>query len=61
MMVVDGYPVFICWSFESIFFRREIFIFVVFEMSSKFYSPKKIFKLLVDCIFIDSFLCRNKI
>ena len=42
-------------------FLEEIFIFVVFEMSSKFYSPKKIYKLLVDCIFIDSFLCRNKI
>ena len=55
MMFVSGYPVFICWFYESTFFRRMIFIFLIFEISFKFSSPQKIFKLLVYYIFIDSF------
>ena len=44
-MIVSGYPVFICWFSESIFLRREIYIFLLFKISSRFYSPKKIFKI----------------
>ena len=57
IMTVRGYPVFICWFFESIFFRKMIFIFVIFEIRSKFYLSKKIFKLLLYRVFIDSFFC----
>ena len=52
MMIVGGYPVFIFWFFESVFFRRDIFIFLIFEISSKFYSSKK----SSNCLFIESLL-----
>ena len=52
MVIVGGYPVFICWFFEYVFFRREIFIFIDFEISSKVNSPNKILKLLVYYIVI---------
>ena len=57
MMIVSGYPVFICWFSESIFLRREIYIFLLFKISSRFYSPKKssncffiVYLLIVFCV-----------
>ena len=52
MIIAGGYPVFICWFFESVFFRREIFIFLDFEISSKVNCSNKILKLLVYYIVI---------
>ena len=52
MMIVRGYPVFICWFFDSIFFRRKIFISLIFETSSQFYLSKK----SSNCFFIVSLL-----
>ena len=52
MMIVSEYPFIICWFFESAFFRREIFIFLIFEISSKFYLSKK----SSNCLFIVSLL-----
>ena len=52
MMIVRGYPVFICWFFDSIFFRRKIFISLIFVISSQFYLSKK----SSNCFFIVSLL-----
>ena len=52
MIIVGGYPVFICWFFEFTFLRREIFIILIFELGYKFNSSKK----SSNCFFIVSLL-----
>ena len=47
MRVVSGKLAFICWPFESIFFGRDIIIFLILKISFKFYSPKQISQLFV--------------